>query len=60
MTQTPYDYSRRFQLRAIDDEGVDELLCSTPTLLEAAGARSTYRRPGVRYYILDHLTGNKC
>ena len=60
MTQTQYDYSKRFQLRAVDAEGNDELLCSTPTLLEAAEAKSTYRRPGAHYYILDHLTGNKC
>jgi hypothetical protein len=60
VAQTQYDYSKRFQLRAVDAEGNDELLCSTPTLLEAAFAKGTYRLPGARYYILDHLTGNKC
>ena len=60
MAHKGYDYSKRFQLHAMDAEGEFHMLCSMPTLGAAAGERWRYPMPHARYYVLDRLTGNKC
>jgi hypothetical protein len=60
MEHKGYDYSKRFQLHAIDAEGRFHMLCAMPTLGAAAGERWRYPMARARYYVLDELTGNKC
>jgi hypothetical protein len=60
MAHKGYDYSKRFQLHAIDAEGHFHMLCAMPTLGSAAGERWRYPLARARYYVLDNLTGNKC